>query len=110
MMAVECLNNGWCNVVLVRLDRMEKAQDETRDTLREVAAAINKLAVIEERQHAASSAIERLAAEQKMIDERLRALEISEPLQAQTAEWVKNAVWAAASAAAMFAAGKLGLF
>ena len=110
MMADECLNNGWYNAVLVRLDRMEKAQDETRDTLREVAAAINKLAVIEERQQVASSAIERLAAEQKRIDERLRTLEISEPMQAQTAEWVKNAVWAAASAAAMFAAGKLGLF
>ena len=109
-MTDECLNNGWYNAVLVRLDRMEKAQDETRDTLREVAAAINKLAVIEERQQVASSAIERLAAEQKRIDERLRALEISEPMQAQTAEWVKNAVWAAASAAAMFAAGKLGLF
>ena len=109
-MADECLNNGWCNAVLVRLDRMEKTQDETRDTLRDVAAAINKLAVIEERQQVASSAIERLAGEQKRIDERLRALEISEPMQAQTAEWVKNAVWAAASAAAMFAAGKLGLF
>ena len=109
-MTDEYLNNGWYNAVLVRLDRMEKAQDETRDTLREVAAAINKLAVIEERQQAASSAIERLAVEQKRIDERLRALEISEPMQAQTAEWVKNAVWAAASAAAMFAAGKLGLF
>lgn len=110
MMADEYLNNGWCNAVLVRLDRMEKTQDETRDTLRDVAAAINKLAVIEERQQVASSAIERLAAEQKRIEDRLRALEISEPMQAQTAEWVKNAVWAAASAAAMFAAGKLGLF
>lgn len=110
MMADECINNGWCNAVMVRLDRMEKAQDETRETLREVAAAINKLAVIEERQQVASSAIERLAAEQKRVDERLRALEISEPMQAQTAEWVKNAVWAAASAAAMFAANKLGLF
>lgn len=109
-MADECLNNGWCNAVMVRLDRMEKTQDETRDTLREVAAAINKMALIEERQQVASSAIERLAAEQKRIDERMRALEISEPMQAQTAEWVKNAVWAAASAAAMFAAGKLGLF
>lgn len=110
MMADEYLNNGWGNAVLVRLDRMEKTQDETRDTLRDVAAAINKLAVIEERQQVASSAIERLAAEQKRIEDRLRALEISEPMQAQTAEWVKNAVWAAASAAAMFAAGKLGLF
>jgi response regulator RpfG family c-di-GMP phosphodiesterase len=110
MMADECLNSGWCNAVMVRLDRMEKTQDETRATLREVATALNKLAVIEERQQATSTAIERMAAEQKRIDERLRALEISEPMQAQTAEWVKNAVWAAASAAAMFAAGKLGLF
>lgn len=109
-MADECLNNGWCNAVLVRLDRMEKVQDETRATLHEVAAAINRLAVIEERQQVASSAIERLAAEQKRIDERLRSLEIAEPMQAQTAEWVRSAVWAAASAAAMFAANKLGLF
>lgn len=109
-MADECLNNGWCNAVMVRLDRMEKTQDETRATLREVATAINKLAVIEERQQASSTAIERLMAEHKKFDERLRALEIAEPMQAQTAEWVRSAVWAAASAAAMFAAGKLGLF
>lgn len=108
-MADECLNNGWCNAVLVRLDRMEKTQDETRATLREVATAINKLAVIEERQQTASTAIERLMAEHKKFDERLRALEIAEPMQAQTAEWVRSAVWAAASAAAMFAANKLGL-
>lgn len=109
MMADECLNNGWCNAVLVRLDRMERAQDETRDTLREMAAAINKLAVIEERQHMASSAIERLAAEQKRIDERLRALEISEPMQARSSEWVMSAIWAAATAAVMFVAAKAGL-
>lgn len=109
-MADEYLNNGWCSAVLVRLDRMEKTQDENRATLREVATAINKLAVIEERQQTASIAIERLAAEQKKFDERLRSLEIAEPMQAQTAEWVRSAVWAAASAAAMFAAGKLGLF
>lgn len=110
MMADECLNNGWCNAVMVRLDRMEKTQDETRATLHEVAAAINKLAVIDERQQVASSAIERLAEEQKKLDERLRSLEIAEPVQAQTAEWVRSAVLAAASAAATFAAGKLGMF
>ena len=109
-MADECLNNGWCNAILVRLDRMEKTQDETRDTLREMAAAINKLAVIEERQQVASSAIERLMAEHKKIDERLRALEIAEPMQVQATEWVQRAVWAAAVAAVMFAAGKAGLF
>ena len=80
-MADECLNNGWCSAVLVRLDRMEKAQDETRDTLREVAAAINKLAVIEERQAAASTAIERLVQSLERLDERLRHLEVAEPMQ-----------------------------
>ena len=109
-MADECLNNGWCNAEMVRLDRMEKTQDETRATLRDVATALNKLAVIEERQQASSTAIERLIAEHKKFDERLRSIEIAEPMQAQTAEWVRSAVWAAASAAAMFAANKLGLF
>lgn len=109
-MADECFNNGWYGAVLARLDRMEKTQDETCATLREVAKAINKLAVIEERQQTASTAIERLMAEHKKLDERLRALEIAEPMQAQTAKWVKNAIWAAASAAAMFIANKVGLF
>jgi len=109
-MADDCAQNNWCSAVLVRLDQMERNLDETRSTLREVATALNKLAVIEERQQASSTAIERLAVEQKKLDERLRALEIAEPMQAQTAEWVKNAIWAAASAAAMFAANRLGLF
>lgn len=109
-MADECLNSGWCNAVMVRLDRMEKTQDETRATLRDVATALNKLAVIEERQQATSTAIERLAAEQKRIDERLRALEVAEPMQVQAAEWVQRAVWAAAAAAVMFMAGKAGVF
>lgn len=98
------------SAIIVRLDRMEKSHDETREALREMAAAITKLAVIEERQQASSTAIERLAAEQKNLDERMRALEVAEPMQVQATEWVQRAVWAAASAAAMFAANKLGLF
>ena len=98
------------SAIIVRLDRMEKSHDETREALREMAAAITKLAVIEERQQASSTAIERLADEQKKLDERMRALELAEPMQVQAAEWVQRAVWAAAAAAVMFVAAKAGLF
>jgi hypothetical protein len=44
------------------------------------------------------------------LDERLRTIEMKEPMQMRTSEWVLNAVWAGAAAAAMFIAGKAGLF
>jgi len=45
-----------------------------------------------------------------LFAERLRRLEVAEPMQAKAAEWVQSAVWAAAAAAVMFMAGKAGLF
>ena len=89
---------------------IRESVDEMKGAMKEMASAITRLTLVEERQSSTASAIERLAGSIEKLDERLRKLEVSEPLQAKTSEWVQSAVWAAAAAAVMFIAGKAGLF
>lgn len=110
------------------IQRIRDGVAEMKDAMREMAAAINRLAVIEERQNQDRAALERafnaisdvakkhdhtttrvMEAVEK-VDGRLRALEMAQPLQSKTAEWVEKAIFAAAAAAVMFVAGKAGLF
>ena len=88
---------------------IRESVDEMKGAMKEMASAITRLALVEERQAAASGAIDRLAQTLKKIDKRLRKLEASEPLQAKTSEWVQSALWAAAAAALMFIADRVGL-
>lgn len=89
---------------------IRESVDEMKGAMKEMASAITRLALVEERQAAVSTTIERLVQSLEKVDERLRRLEVSEPLQAKATEWVQSAVWAAAAAAVMFIAGKAGLF
>ena len=89
--------------------RIRESVDEMKSAMKEMASAITRLALVEERQAATSTALERLGEALTKLDERLRRLEVAEPMQAKTAEWVQSAVWAAAAAAVMFMAGKVGL-
>ena len=88
---------------------IRESVDEMKGAMKEMASAITRLALVEERQAAVSSTIERLVQSLEKVDERLRRLEVSEPLQAKATEWVQSAVWAAAAAAVMFMAAKAGL-
>lgn len=81
-----------------------------RAAIERMSEAVTRLALVEERQTAASTAIERIVQSQEKLDERLRRLEVAEPMQAKAAEWVQSAIWAAAAAAVVFMAGKVGLF
>jgi hypothetical protein len=85
-------------------------QEAMRAAIERMSEAVTRLAIVEERQGAASQAIERVMTIVEKIDERVRTLEVSEPMQAKTSEWVQSAMWAAGSAAAMFAAHRVGLF
>lgn len=89
---------------------------EMKGAIKEVASALTKLALVEERQTHQSAALERafkavevLADKMEKFDGRLVNLEKSEPAQTRTAEWVDRAVWAAAAAACAALASKLGL-
>ena len=89
--------------------RIRESQDKMEAALGKLADAVTRLALVEERQSATSTAIERLSEVIEKLDERLRKLEIAEPMQARSSEWVMNAVWAVAGLAAMFIAAKAGL-
>ncbi len=84
--------------------------DEIKTIMRELANAVTRLALVEERQAATSTAMDRMARAIERLDERLRAIEMREPMQARVSEWVMNIMWASAAAVAMFIAGKAGLF
>jgi len=91
------------------IQRIRESMDDMKGSMREMASAVTRLALVEERQATTSSTLERLGKTLENLDNRLRALEVSEPMQNQASEWVRNAVWAAAAAAVMFVAAKAGL-
>ena len=102
---------------VVRLDRLthhiqriREDQHAMRAAIERMSEAVTRLALVEERQTVASTAIERIVQSQEKLDERLRRLEVADPMQTKAAELVQSAVWAAAAAAVMFMAGKAGLF
>jgi len=92
------------------IQRIREDQHAMRAAIERMSEAVTRLALVEERQAAASTAIERLVQSLERLDERLRRLEVAEPMQAKATEWVQSALLALATAAAMFVAGKAGLF
>ncbi len=92
------------------IQRIREDQHAMRAAIERMSEAVTRLTLVEERQAAASTAIERLVRSLEKLDERLRRLEVADPMQTKAAEWVQSALWALATAAAMFVAGKAGLF
>ena len=91
------------------IQRIREDQQAMRTAIERMSEAVTRLALVEERQSAASTAIERLAQSLEKLDERLRRLEVTDPIQTKAAELVQSALWAAAAAAVMFIAAKVGL-
>lgn len=73
------------DIILDSQKRLESAQEK-------MMGAITKLAVVEERQANMADAIERLTESLNKLDDRLKKLEESEPLQRQSTKWVFAAV------------------
>lgn len=96
-------------VIAVRLDNLHEDVSGMRDVLRELASAVTKLAVIEERQTQSAQALERAFKVLEKVETRLDTIEKSQPLQQQTTDWVKAGVWAVVCVVAVFIAKKVGL-
>ena len=91
------------------IQRIREDQHAMRAAIERMSEAVTRLTLVEERQAAASTAIERLVQSLEKLDDRLRKLEVAEPMQARSSEWMMNAVWAVAGLSAMFIAAKVGL-
>ena len=92
------------------IQRIREDQHAMRAAIERMSEAVTRLALVEERQAAVSTTIERLVQSLEKLDERLRRLEVADPMQTKAAEWVQSSLWAAAAAGVMFIAGKAGLF
>ena len=104
------------NVVITRLGLLSDDVGELKETLRQIATAVTRLALVEERQSQTNEALSRAfkqidKVELKLtgIEQRLVSLERVQPLQQQTNGWVMTSVWIAAGAAVMFVAKKTGI-
>ena len=104
------------NVVITRLGLLSEDVGELKETLRAIASAVTRLALVEERQMQTNEAlsrafkqIDKLDLKLVGIEQRLSALKRLQPQQQQTTTWVVSAVWAAAGAAFFFIAKKAGI-
>ena len=104
------------NVVITRLGLLSDDVGELKETLRQIASAVTRLALVEERQMQTNEAlsrafkqIDKLDMKLTGIEQRLGTLERMQPLQQQTNGWVMTSVWIAAGAAVMFVAKKTGI-
>ena len=103
-------------VVAHRLESISGDVGDLRAALKEMASAMTKLALVEERQSQATisqercwKVMERLEQNIRDVEARVDSLEREAPLQKQTSAWVMSAVWGVAGLTVMFIAKKLGL-
>ena len=95
--------------VVARLDNLHSDIGDMKSTMRELTAAVTRLALIEERQAQATQSLERAFKEIEKCWGRIEALEREQPMQRQTSQWVIAAVYGAAGLAVMFVAKSVGL-
>lgn len=92
-----------------RVEAMHEDFSEMRAVLKELTAAINKLALVEERQTQFAEAQERAFKVIAKIEERLAVLEKRSPESDRVRLWVDRAVIGAVAIIFLFVAKKVGL-
>ena len=97
------------SVLSTRLESLHQDVGEIKAAMNNLSTAINKLAIVEERQAAANAALERAFGAIAKIEDRLIALEKADAHNKRTNKYVDSVVWALAAASLMFAAAKVGL-
>ncbi len=92
-----------------KLDALQENVSEIKDSIKTLTAAIVRLAVVEERLGNNSQALERAFANIEKVGQRVMDLEAQAVQSKQTNGWVEKGLWAAAAAACMYIAKKVGL-
>ena len=96
-------------VLTHKVESLHSDMGDMKLVMRDVASALTKLALIDERQSKMLVTQERIFNLIDKLDNRVDALEKSEGKQNQAATWVFAAVWGAAGLLAMYIAKMLGL-
>jgi hypothetical protein len=95
--------------ISVKLDLLHDDVRDMKSVLKDLTKAINRLAIVEERQSQIGESLGRAFKSIEDVKERTTALELQAITTAQTNTWVSKAVWAAAAAAAMYIGKSVGL-
>ena len=101
--------DGMVNVIAVRLDALTADISDMKSTLKDLANAIIKLALVEERQGQFAQTQERMMAQMDRMDERVDTLEKAAPATERLSMWFERGLWAAVAAVAIYISSKTGL-
>ena len=80
-------------VLATKLEHLSEGVDRMESILAQMSESLNKLSIVEERQATTAETVRRLYDKLDTLEGRLRALEIAEPIQSQTSQWIINGVW-----------------
>lgn len=97
------------HVIVDRMDYLHTDINEMKLAMKDLASAIVKLALVEERQGQAALQMERAFNIMEKLEGRIVALEVAAPMQKQTSLWVMTGVWGAAGVLALFILKQLGV-
>lgn len=92
-----------------KVDALHQDVGEMKSALKDVAMALNKLTLVEERQSHSNATQKRMMEKLDGLEGRVDALEKADVKHGQAATWVMNAVWGAAGLLCMYIAKMLGL-
>ena len=79
-------------VAIAKIDSITGDMAELKTTMRELATAVSRLAVIEERQTTTNDAIGRAFKDITALNTRVTSLEQAQPIQKQSSDFVQSAV------------------
>lgn len=97
------------DVLSVKLEILHSDVVEVKTALNELSKAITKLALVEQQQNQTAQALERAFKAISKIEDRLSALEQTQPKTKETSEWVDRFILAIVGCAAVFAGVKMGV-
>lgn len=79
-------------VAITKIEAMSGDMAEIKQTMRELAAAVSQLAVIEERQSTINESMARAFKDINKLSDRVSSLEQSQPIQRQSSDFVQTAI------------------
>lgn len=97
------------DVLTLKLQTLHEDVGEMKSVLKDLTAAITKLALIEERQTQAAAAQERAFQALERVEQRVSMLELHVPANKRMNVWFDRALWAMAGLLFMYVAKKVGL-
>ena len=100
---------GAASGINVKLDLLHEDVSDMKTVLKELTAAISRLAVVESDQGHIRDGQERTFKVLEKLEARVTVLEQLAVTSKQTNLWIEKGLWAAAAAALMYVAKKVGL-